>query len=115
MRPVDGLLRFARGSHRLGVAPIEDISDTSEAEFSRALRRFLKIEDRRLRMRHQIGDSGLQTAVARSFVLDLAVQHAFQFAVKANASPSAAAQVACALIASGGYGRAELAPTPRIR
>jgi len=82
----------------------------SEAEFSRALRRFLKIEDRRLRMRHQIGDSGLQTVVARSFVLDLAVQHAFQFAVKANGSPSAAEQVAGALVACGGYGRAELAP-----
>ena len=82
----------------------------SEAEFSRALRRFLKIEDRRLRMRHQIGDSGLQTAVARSFVLDLAVQHAFQFAVKNTGSPTPAEQVACALVASGGYGRAELAP-----
>src|SRR5215831_14192467 len=61
----------------------------SEVEFSRALRRFLKIEDRRLRMRHQIGDPGIQTAAARSFVLDLAVEHAFQFAVKTSGSASA--------------------------
>jgi hypothetical protein len=30
----DGLLRFARGSHRMGIAPTEDISDVSEAEFA---------------------------------------------------------------------------------
>jgi [protein-PII] uridylyltransferase len=81
----------------------------SDAEFSRALRRFLKVEDRRLRMRHQIGDSGMQTAAARSFVLDLAVDHAFQHAIKASGSV-AGGQPACALVATGGYGRAELAP-----
>jgi imidazolonepropionase-like amidohydrolase len=37
VRPGDGLLRFARGSHRLGLAPIEDIGDTSEAEFARII------------------------------------------------------------------------------
>jgi [protein-PII] uridylyltransferase len=83
---------------------------SSDLEFSRALRRFLKIEDRRLRMRHQIGESGMQTAAARSFVLDLAVDHAFQHAVKTSASPHSGGQPACALVATGGYGRAELAP-----
>jgi [protein-PII] uridylyltransferase len=82
----------------------------SDLEFSRALRRFLKIEDRRLRMRHQIGDSGMQTATARSFVVDLAVDHAFQYAVRASGAPHPVAQPACALVATGGYGRAELAP-----
>jgi len=82
----------------------------SDVEFSRALRRFLKIEDRRLRMRHQIGDPGVQTAAARSFVLDLAVEHAFQFAVKTSGSAPPGGQLACALVATGGYGRAELAP-----
>jgi [protein-PII] uridylyltransferase len=82
----------------------------NDLEFSRALRRFLKIEDRRLRMRHQIGGSGLQTAAARSFVVDLAVDHAFQYAVRINCASRPAAQPACALLATGGYGRAELAP-----
>jgi imidazolonepropionase-like amidohydrolase len=30
----DGLLRFARGSHLIGLAPIEDISDVSESQFA---------------------------------------------------------------------------------
>jgi [protein-PII] uridylyltransferase len=82
----------------------------NDFEFSRALRRFLKIEDRRLRMRHQIGDSGMQTAAARSFVFDLAVEYAFQYAIKNIGSAPAGGQPACALVATGGYGRAELAP-----
>jgi imidazolonepropionase-like amidohydrolase/ectoine hydroxylase-related dioxygenase (phytanoyl-CoA dioxygenase family) len=37
VRRGDGLLRFARGSQAIGVAPIEDISDDSEAEFARII------------------------------------------------------------------------------
>jgi imidazolonepropionase-like amidohydrolase/ectoine hydroxylase-related dioxygenase (phytanoyl-CoA dioxygenase family) len=37
VRGGDGLLRFARGSHAIGVAPIEDISDESEAAFARII------------------------------------------------------------------------------
>ncbi len=33
----DGLMRFATGSHRLGLAEIEDISDTSELEYGRII------------------------------------------------------------------------------
>ncbi len=32
--PRDGLLRFARGAQRLGIAHVEDINDVSEAEFA---------------------------------------------------------------------------------
>lgn len=34
-----GLLRFARGSHRIGLAPIENINDVSEGEFARIIER----------------------------------------------------------------------------
>lgn len=37
VRPGDGLLRFARGSQHIGIAPIENISDISEAEFARII------------------------------------------------------------------------------
>lgn len=35
----DGLMRFATGSHRLGLAEIEDISDSSEREYGRIIDR----------------------------------------------------------------------------
>ncbi|MEM7155574.1 MAG: phytanoyl-CoA dioxygenase family protein [Myxococcota bacterium] len=39
VRDGDGLMRFATGSHRLGLADIEDISDTSESEYDRIIER----------------------------------------------------------------------------
>ncbi len=87
-------------------------SDTDPASLSRLLRRFLTIEDYRLRMNHNFGASGCETAAARSFVLDLVVKHAFAHASLAFQSNRMADGVhnAGALLAIGGYGRAELAP-----
>ena len=86
--------------------------DTDPASLSRLLRRFLTIEDYRLRMNHNFGASGCETAAARSFVLDLVVKHAFAHASLAFQSNRMADGMhnACALLAIGGYGRAELAP-----
>src|SRR3977135_3980243 len=87
-------------------------AETDPAAISRLLRRFLKIEDHPLRMNHYFGAPGCETAAARSFVLDLAVKYAFQHASLAFQSNGAADGIhnACALLAIGGYGRAELAP-----
>src|SRR6266436_5676196 len=87
-------------------------AETDPASLSRLLRRFLTIEDYRLRMNHNFGAPGCETAAARSFVLDLVVKHAFQHASLAFQSNSMADGMhnACALLAIGGYGRAELAP-----
>src|SRR5437016_10208419 len=85
-------------------------SDTEPAVVSRTLRRFLKIEDQRLKMAHYLGAPGCETAAARSFVLDIAVEHAFHHAaqvIQSNAIVDGA-QPGCALLAVGGYGRAEL-------
>ncbi|HYR75705.1 MAG TPA: [protein-PII] uridylyltransferase [Pyrinomonadaceae bacterium] len=87
-------------------------AETDPASLSRLLRRFLTIEDYRLRMNHNFGASGCETAAARSFVLDLTVKHAFAHASLAFQSNRMADGLpnACALLAIGGYGRAELAP-----
>jgi [protein-PII] uridylyltransferase len=87
-------------------------SETDPTTISRLLRRFLKLEDHRLRMNHYFGAPGCETAAARSFVLDQVVKYAFQRASLAFASNGTAEAMhnACALLAIGGYGRAELAP-----
>lgn len=63
-------------------------------------------------MAHYTGASGRQSAVARSFVLDLAVEHAFREAVRLSEADGVLVQPQSgfALAAIGGYGRAELAP-----
>ena len=87
-------------------------SETDPAVVARTLRRFLKIEDQRLKMAHYLGTSGRETAAARSFVLDIAVEHAFRHAAQVIQSNGIVngTQLGCALLAVGGYGRAELAP-----
>ena len=87
-------------------------SERDPAVVSRTLRRFLKIEDQRLKMAHYLGTPGCETAAARSFVLDIVVQHAFRHATQVSQSDGTidGAQTGCALLAVGGYGRAELAP-----
>src|SRR3981081_1444297 len=119
------MMRAQRGStSRLGQSYREKVrthaetrlagmtTETDPAVVSRTLRRFLKIEDQRLKTAHYLGRPGCETAAARSFVLDLAVGHAFRHTapvIQSNGIVNGA-QLSCALLAVGGYGRAELAP-----
>ena len=73
-------------------------------------KRFLKLETDRLRMRHRFGLGGLEIASARSYQVDQVVAHACRLAL-AEADPEARLALAgCAVVALGGYGRAELSP-----
>src|SRR4029079_11653459 len=79
---------------------------------SREFRTFIKIEDQRLKIALRCGASGMQTAAARSSVLDLVVDSAYQAAPLLVEVGDAAenSQHVCSLVALGGYGRGELAP-----
>jgi [protein-PII] uridylyltransferase len=95
---------LAHASSRLERWP----ADAPAREVTQSLRTFLKLEDRRLRIRHELGAAGTQTAAARAFVMDIVVR--FAFARASIEVASGAAKTGCALMAIGGYGRAELAP-----
>src|SRR5258708_4637854 len=85
------------------------IAESDTAVVSGTLRRFLKIEDQRLRIYHYLGAPGCETAAAGSFAIDLAVKRAFHHATRESQSLESP-QIGCALLAVGGYGRAETAP-----
>jgi [protein-PII] uridylyltransferase len=63
-------------------------------------------------MAHYMGTPGCVTAARRSFVLDAVVEHAFRHSTHVGQSNGivSGAESGCALLAVGGYGRAELAP-----
>ena len=75
-----------------------------------SFKRFLKLETDRLRMRHRFGLGGLEIASARSYQVDQVVAHACRLALEEAEAPARVALLGCAVVALGGYGRAELAP-----
>jgi [protein-PII] uridylyltransferase len=83
---------------------------TAHVQRVELFRRFLKLETDRLRMRHRFGLGGLEIASARSYQVDQVVAHACRIALAEAAPPARLALAGCAVVALGGYGRAELAP-----
>lgn len=74
-------------------------------------KKFLKVEEHRLRLWHRSGASGRQIVRARAQVIDLILHRLFT-AAEQHYRPQhpAAAAGALTLVAIGGYGRAELSP-----
>jgi [protein-PII] uridylyltransferase len=75
-----------------------------------SLRRLLKLETERLRMRQGLGLGGAEIAAARSDIVDQVVTRACREAAE-EADRSAQRELGqCAVVALGGYGRRELCP-----
>ena len=70
-------------------------------------KKFLKIEEHRLRLRHQAGGGGREICAGRAELIDVLLRHVFGQA-KAGAAKGTTGSVA--LMALGGYGRRELNP-----
>src|SRR5881296_3405129 len=72
-------------------------------------KKFLKVEEHRLRLKHQAGGGGREICARRAELVDVLLQYVFGAAATA-ASGNAAPGTPLALIALGGYGRGELNP-----
>ncbi|KAF5407573.1 MAG: Bifunctional uridylyltransferase/uridylyl-removing enzyme [Candidatus Udaeobacter sp.] len=70
---------------------------------------FLKVEEHRLRLKHQAGGGGREICARRAELIDVLLQYVFDAAATA-ARRNGTAKVPLALIALGGYGRGELNP-----
>jgi [protein-PII] uridylyltransferase len=69
-------------------------------------KKFLKLEEHRLRLRHQAGGGGREICARRGELVDVILRHVFIAAASAVGQP----ETSLALIALGGYGRGELNP-----
>src|SRR5712691_9938516 len=72
-------------------------------------KKFLKVEEHRLRLKHQAGGGGREVCARRAELVDVLLEYVFGAAATA-ARRNGAAKVPLALIALGGYGRGELNP-----
>ena len=73
-------------------------------------KKFLKIEEHRLRLKHQAGGSGRDICARRADLVDVLLRQAFTAATAAAEKETGTTESALALIALGGYGRGELNP-----
>ena len=67
-------------------------------------KKFLKIENHRLQLRHNAGGGGLEIAEERAMLMDIVLRHLFDYAVRKHGATG------LSLVAIGGYGRGELNP-----
>ena len=69
-------------------------------------KKFLKLEEHRLRLKHQAGGGGREICARRGELVDVILRHVFAAAANTLGTPA----TSLALIALGGYGRGELNP-----
>src|SRR4030095_1031386 len=72
-------------------------------------KKFLKVEEHRLRLKHQAGGGGREICARRADLVDVLLQYVFGAAATATQG-NGQSGIAVALIALGGYGRGELNP-----
>src|SRR6184192_1581172 len=73
-------------------------------------KKFLRVEEHRLRLKHQAGGGGREICARRAELVDVLLRYVFGAASSAAARGNGEPQVPLALIALGGYGRGELNP-----
>jgi len=78
------------------------------AELLSLYKKFLKIENHRLRLKHQSGGGGREICEQRAQLVDIVLRHLLEAAVEADREATPLPTLA--LVATGGYGRGELNP-----
>ncbi len=84
-----------------GVAPAQELS---------RFKNFVKVESHRLKMMHRAGGSGRAVSQARAAMMDILIRHMWMAARSTLSQQAQKEFPPLALIALGGYGRAELNP-----
>ncbi len=77
-------------------------------------KKFLKIEEHRLRLKHQAGGGGREICARRVDLVDVLLRHVFNAATTAVCTPEMKNATPLALVALGGYGRHELNPSSDV-
>jgi [protein-PII] uridylyltransferase len=104
---VQGLIRKIEEDAKLRL-PLPPTGDAAEQLVR--YKAFLKVETHRLKMEHRAGADGREICAARAAILDALLKHLWA-AAHGGLSPQAQKEFPpLALVAIGGYGRAELNP-----
>ncbi len=80
----------------------------NSAELLSLYKKFLKIENHRIRLKHHSGGGGREICAQRASLVDIVLRHLLDSAIESGAAQEKLPQLA--LVAIGGYGRGELNP-----
>src|ERR1039458_3252344 len=105
--PVQDLLNKieAAAEARLSFSP-----NATAAEKVARYKTFLKVEAHRLKLLHRAGADGREICQARAAILDALLKHLWESAKESLSAPAQKEFPSLALVAIGGFGRAELNP-----
>src|ERR1700690_3591362 len=81
----------------------------NSAELLSLYKKFLKIENHRIRLKHHSGGGGREICGLRASLVNIVLRHLLDAAFEGSAAAGAKAP-RLALVAIGGYGRGELNP-----
>jgi len=95
----------AAAAARLSFSP-----NATPAEKLARYKNFLKVETHRLKLLHRAGAEGIMVCRGRAAILDVLLQHFWEMAVSTLSLQAQKEFPPIALVAIGGYGRAELNP-----
>ncbi len=96
--------------HQHASERLQFVGEVSVPERLAACKEFLKNETAALRYRHMQGESGLEIAHDRAETIDELLTHLFDYALESYTRLRGPLPAPVALLALGGYGRAELSP-----
>lgn len=88
--------------------------DTEPAERLRQLKEYMRLEQEMLHRYHEKGDGGLRVAKARTMMIDVLIEHLYDNALAIYKKKHGPVPCPVAMLALGGYGRAELCPLSDI-
>ena len=91
-------------------ARLEFSPNAAPAEKLARYKNFLKVESHRLKMEHRAGADGREICQGRAAILDALLRHLWESAKQNLSAPAQKEFPNMALVAIGGYGRAELNP-----
>lgn len=93
---------------------LESVAEHEPPHLLPLYQKFLKIENYRLRLRHQAGGGGREVCASRASLIDVLLRHIFSFASSSAMQTTKGKVVPVSLVALGGYGRGELNPASDV-
>src|SRR5262245_43962319 len=106
MPPIQHLEKVLRHAER----KLEDVAHQKPTDFLDVYRKFIKLEEHRLKLAHQSGEGGREVVQKRADFMTVVLRQVFRGAWESSQKDNKKKRPPLAMIAVGGFGRREMNP-----